>query len=141
MRANKRESNNETKRRLLDLAIYVSAGLAVVGFVFFWAESGHDDLPTKWIGLAGSTALLFGYPIYWARRQHKTTRFWLSWLGFLFVHFAIAIVILRPIPRLPLILFIPTTMGELAVINPILGKQLRPMASDTAEPLRSTRSS
>jgi len=110
--------------KVIDLIVYVAVGLAVVGFIIFWAESGHSELPTKWIGLAGSTALLFGYPVYWARTQQKTEKFWLYWLGFLVLHLAVAVLILRPLPHIPLILFVPTTMGELALINPILNKQL-----------------
>src|SRR5690242_12697480 len=111
-------------KRSAEISVEILIGLAVVFAAYLWATlAPNKEVPVKWMGLALSTAILFGYPIYWARKQHKNDRFWLYWFAFLLLHLIIAIAILRPLAQVPLILFVPTTMAELAIINPILTRQ------------------
>lgn len=74
--------------RLLDFAVYVAIGLAVV-LATYWCSLhfGRDPEPVgKWVGLAGTTLILFGYAIreHWHHRHRK--RFWLTASILFFIH-------------------------------------------------------
>jgi hypothetical protein len=113
-------------KRSAEISLEVAIGLAVVLAAYLWATlAPNREVPVRWFGLVISTLILFGYPIYWARKKVKLQTFWLYWLGFLIIHLAVFVLILHEIHQWPLVLFIWTTLAELAVINPILNKTLQ----------------
>ena len=113
-------------RRPVDITIEIAVGLAIVAGIFLSAEYFPDrDLPTKWLGLAASTAILFGYPLYWTRSVTKSARFWLYWYGFLILHLIILVPLLVAIGRWPLVWFVFTTVAEFLFIYPVFTKTLQ----------------
>jgi len=113
-------------KRSAEISIEIVVGLLVVLGAYVWATyAPNQEVPVRWLGLAISTGILFGYPIYWARRKAKPQIFWLYWTGFLAIHLAAFILILHEFHRWPLVLFVWTTLAELAVINPVLSKKLQ----------------
>jgi hypothetical protein len=112
-------------KRPIEIAIEIAVGLAVVAGAILSAEYLPDkDLPTKWFGLAASTVMLFGYPLYWARSIPKSARYWSYWSGFLILHLTILVPLLIAIGRWPLVWFVFTTMAEFLFIYPALTKTL-----------------
>lgn len=123
-------------RRPVEIGIEIAIGLAVVAGIIVSAEYFPDkDLPTKWLGLAASTAILFGYPLYWTRSVTKSARFWFYWSGFLILHLIVLVPLLIEIGRWPLIWFVFTTMAEFLFIYPNLMKTMAtPLQGHTSGP-------
>jgi hypothetical protein len=100
-----------SKRRIIDFALYIAIGLAVLGFAAVYAvravRTGENgELPVKWIGLTGETAVLFGYVGRAMRRYWRRSRFWAGFLGFFVVHSVLYIVVLMRVERFPLLNFV-----------------------------------
>jgi hypothetical protein len=84
-------------RRVRDYVIYVSIGLAIVGFGIWHADRGGGDLPEsawKWIGLAVTTPILFGYAVVEYRRDWRQARFWGIILALLMIHLGLFSIVL-----------------------------------------------
>ena len=112
-------------RRPVEIAIEVAVGLAVVAGIVLYAEYfPNGDFPAKWLGLAASTAIIFGYSLYWTRSIPKSPRFWFYWSGFLLLHLIVLVPLLIAIGRWPLVWFVFTTMVEFLFFYPILAKTL-----------------
>ena len=114
-----------SRRRVLDFIFYALAGLAVVAFALIYAvhaaRSGETGrLPLRWIGVAGATAVTFGYPVRWGRAHWRVGLFWLVLTGLLLVHLATYAVILLNVRDWPLILFAVVTPFEWLLICPAL---------------------
>jgi hypothetical protein len=113
-------------RRPAEITIEIAVGLAIVAGIFLSAEYFPDrDLPTKWLGLAASTVILFGYPLYWTRSITKAAKFWFCWSGFLLLHLTILVPLLVAIGRWPLVWFVFTTVAEFLFIYPVFTKTLQ----------------
>jgi hypothetical protein len=112
-------------KRPVEIAIEFAIGLVIVASIVLYAEYfPNKDFPAKWLGLAASTAVLFGYPLYWTRFIAKSSRFWSYWSGFLLLHLIVLVMLLNLIERWPLVWFVFTTIAEFWLIYPILTKTL-----------------
>jgi hypothetical protein len=110
--------------RVRELGLEVVVALAVVVVVFYAAvRSGlPEGMFFRWLGLAGATALAFGYPLRWSRRLWHRPRFWGAWVGLLFLHLAAYIAVLLSVSHFGFLWFAIITPAEWGVICPILDR-------------------
>jgi hypothetical protein len=112
-------------KRPLEIAIEFAVGLVIVASIVLYAEYfPNEDFPAKWLGLAASTTIVFGYSLYWTRSITKSARFWSYWSGFLLLHLIVLVTLLNSIERWPLVWFVFTTIAEFLCVFPILSKTL-----------------
>jgi hypothetical protein len=110
-------------KRLLWLLFEIGIGVLVVAGLLFWAEKNPSgEFPAKWLGLGISTLVIFGYLIYWERMHLANWRFWVYWLGFLCLHLIVIGLIVATVYRVPLVLFVLTTIMEASLIIPVFVK-------------------
>lgn len=94
--------------RARDYLIYISIGLALVGFVI-WGASHWGPVhqsAIKWIGLAGTTPILFGYALSEYRPNWHQPRFWGVVLILLAAHLGAFALILSHVDRWGLLGFV-----------------------------------
>jgi hypothetical protein len=95
-------------RRISDYLIYSGIGLAF-GLGILWAATHiHRDIPktaVKWIGLAVTTLILFGYAVADYRRYYGRLSFWATVLALLAVHVGLFILVLKHIESWGLLWF------------------------------------
>jgi hypothetical protein len=120
--AKKNATHHAGTKRLLWLLFEVGIGLIVVWIALFLAENPRFLFPVKWLGFILSTLILFGYPIYWARKELANRAFWFCWLGFLGLHLIVIGLAVHLAYRVPLVLFVIVGMAEAAWINPVFIK-------------------
>jgi len=66
---------------------------------------GSPNLPLKWLGFAGMTAIVFGYAIRACRRLWGRPKFWVL-LGFFFaVHSGLGVFLLMRVATAPWVLY------------------------------------
>lgn len=116
---------SETRRsRFLEIILEIAVGVFIVLGIYFWAtEFPGSHFPGKWIGLGASTMIIFGYPIYWTRAMRRGMKYWAYWLLLLILHGAVMVPIVGRAEQWPLVLYVFTTVGEVALIAPRLEKQ------------------
>src|SRR5690242_9881327 len=113
-------------RRPIEIGIEIAITLAIVVGLYVWATYVPEsrDIGSKWVGFFGCTTFLFGYFLYWARGKNKDRRYWGIWCGALVMHLLIFVPLLNAVKAWPLVLFSFTTLAELAVIAPLLNREL-----------------
>jgi hypothetical protein len=109
-----RDDANEGMRRMTlkrarDFAVYIAVGivfgLAIVWYGFSSDRSGTEAIG-KWVGLTGTTLILFGYAIRSHGRFISRLSFWLVILASLVVHLSVFIVILENVQRWKVVWFV-----------------------------------
>lgn len=96
--------------RIKDWLLYVAIAVLIVISVWMFAihqarTGGSPNLPLKWLGFAGTTAIVFGYAIRACRRSWNKQRFWL-FLGLFFaVHCVLGVVLLMRVATAPWVLY------------------------------------
>jgi hypothetical protein len=97
--------------------------LLVVGICYLWAtQKPSFQIPAKWVGFILCSLVLFGYPIYWGRKELSGKSFWVYWLLFLCLHAAVFVPLVARAQRVPLVLLAAIGIGEAALMNPIFIK-------------------
>jgi hypothetical protein len=110
-------------KRLLWICTEVGIGLLVVWICYFWAtQKPNFPISAKWVGFILCTLVLFGYPIYWGRKELSGKSFWVYWLLFLCLHAAVIGSFVARAHGVPLVLFAAIGIGEAALMNPIFLK-------------------
>jgi hypothetical protein len=98
-----------TLKRVRDFALYIAVGivfsLGVVWYSFTSNGSGTETIG-KWVGLTGTTLILFGYAIRTHRRFISQVSFWLVILALLVVHLSVFIVILEKVEHWKVLWFV-----------------------------------
>jgi hypothetical protein len=117
-------------RRLIDFVLYITIGLALVAFAAIYAihavrTGGKGELPLKWIGLVGETAVLFGYVGRAMRPYWRNGRFWAGFLGFFAAHSVVYIIVLLRTEQFPLLWFVFIGYLEWAALAYLLHLLLR----------------
>ncbi len=109
-------------KRLLDLLGYTVIGVCLVGAAIFYASTHRSDPApdARWLGLAGMTALTFGYPLKWYRSYWRKRLFWCTLVLLLFIHLAAYIEVLRSVDHFGLLWFAIVTPAEWSVMGPVL---------------------
>jgi len=119
-------SKRTPKTRLVDFVLYTLVGFAVVAFAAIYAlhaarTGGNGELPLKWIGLAGETAVLFGYVGRAMRAYWRHARFWAGFVGFFAAHLVACVILLLNVERFPLFWFVPIAYLEWVALAYLLG--------------------
>ena len=122
-----------TRKRLMTLAIEVLLALGLVAGVLLYAD--HGPLPwmpsAGWWMLAGMTALLFWRTIVVFRSNWPQRTFWASVAGLFVVHLLVWVILIKRIPELRPIWFIPAFAVELALFILCLNEMgFRPTGDD-----------
>jgi hypothetical protein len=118
-------------RRPVEIASEIAVGLAVVAGIFVLAiYFPGRDFPLKWLGLAATTAIIFGYSLYWTRTIPRPAIFWFYWTGFMVLHLALFVPLLIAVHQWPLIWFVFSTLVEFQIIYRFL---LRVLAKSEIE--------
>ena len=112
--------------RIKEWLLYVAIAILIVISVWMFAmhqarTGGSPNLPLKWIGFAGMSAIVFGYAIRACRRLWDKQRFWL-FLGLFFaVHSGLGVLLLTRIPTVPLLVYAVLTGPEYLLLAAYLG--------------------
>lgn len=105
-----------------DFLLYTAIGLAIVLAAVLFALHqvkihGSPDLPLKWMGFAGMSAIVFGYAIRTNRASWRKPRFWRLLAAFSLVHFSLGFAVLSRIAAVPLIVYGALTGMEYLVLS------------------------
>jgi Na+/melibiose symporter-like transporter len=97
-------------KRVRDWLLYVviaAVVFAVVGvFAIHQAKTGGSpDLPLKWLGFVGITAIIFGYAILAYRRSWGRRQLWLLLTAFFIMHSGAGVFVLTRLTTVSLILY------------------------------------
>jgi len=92
------------------LAAYVAIAVLIVPSVWMFAmhqarTGGSPNLPWKWLGFAGMTAIVFGYAIRACRQSWGKQKFWALLGRFFAVHSGLGVFVLLRVPVVPLVLY------------------------------------
>lgn len=118
-------------KRIKDWLSYLLIAFLVA--ISIWAFEMHQarnlrspDLPLKWLGFAGMTAIVFGYAIRSCRPLWREQRFWTYLSIFFAVHAALGISVLSRVHHAPLGLYAVLTGLEYLVLARYLQVLLNP---------------
>ena len=96
-------------RRVRDLALYIAIGvtfcLSVVWYSFA-SNGGGAERIGRWVGLGGTTLILFGYAITSHRRLLSELSFWLVVLPLLAVHLSVFILLIGKVEHWKVLWFV-----------------------------------
>jgi hypothetical protein len=120
-------------RRAGDFVLYAIIGILFVSgaawYGFHQARSGGSpNLPMKWIGFGGMTALVFGYLIHNNAKRWRVARFWLLLTAALITHVAVGTAALANIKTVPLLLWGPIGAMEFGALALFLAAFTHPSA-------------
>ena len=110
-------SRQSRSGKIQDWLLSVAIGVRIMALVWMFAMhqariGASPNLPLKWLGFAGMTAIIFGYAIRACRRLWGGQRLWL-FLGLFFaVHSGLGVLILMRIPTVPLLIYAVLTGPE-----------------------------
>jgi hypothetical protein len=112
--------------RIKDWLLYVAIAVLIVISVWIFAmhqarTGGSPNLPLKWLGFAGMTAIVFGYAIRACRRSWRKQKFWVLLGLFFAVHSGLGVFVLLRVPTVPLVLYAVLTGIEYVVLASYLG--------------------
>ena len=112
-----KHSQRSRSARTKDLLLYVAIGIAIVALAWVFGvhqarTGGSPNLPLKWLGFAGMTAVVFGYAIRACGRSWGKKRLWVLLGVFFAVHSGLGVWILASVPKAPLLLFAVLTGPE-----------------------------
>ena len=96
--------------RIRDLLLYTAIGALIVAALSTFAvhqarTGGSPNLPLKWLGFAGMTAIVFGNTIRGSRPLWGRQRFWLLVGLFFAMHSGLGMFVLMRVPTVPLVLY------------------------------------
>jgi hypothetical protein len=104
------------------VAIAVLITISVWMFAIHQARTGGSpNLPLKWLGFAGMTAIIFGYAIRACRRSWGKQKFWVLLGLFFAVHSGLGVFVLLRVATVPLVLYAVLTGIEYVVLASYLG--------------------
>jgi len=112
--------------RTKDWLLYVAIAVLIVVSIWMFAmhqarTGGSPNLPLKWLGFAGMTAIVFGYAIRASRQLWGKQRFWLFLGVFFAVHSGLGVFVLLRVSTVPLVVYAVLTAVEYAVLATYLG--------------------
>lgn len=113
-----------SSHRLRDLLLEILIAIAiVVGAITYAAYVPPEKwIDFRWVALAGTTAVTFGYPLRWYRRHLNRPLFWGAWVSMLSLHVAIYVVVLLRVSHFGYLWFAIITPAEWTLICPALDR-------------------
>lgn len=103
---------------LTEVAIATAFVLGLVAWAWYVPEERW--VSSKWIGFAALTAVVFGYPLNWFRREWSCKRFWMYLGILLLLHTSVGVAILCAFTRVPLMFFAAAGVPELWIVSRVL---------------------
>ena len=112
--------------RTRDMLLYVLVAILIVAAAWMFAiheanTGGSPNLPLKWLGFAGMTAVVFGYSIRACRREWRRERFWLLLSTFGAVHLFLGVFLIARASVVPLLIYAVLTGPEYVLLAAYLG--------------------
>ena len=112
--------------RIKEWLLYMAFAVLIVISVWMFAmhqarTGGSPNLPLKWLGFAGMTAIVFGYAIRACRGSWEKQEFWVLLGLFFAVHSGLGVFVLLRVPTVPLVLYAVLTGIEYVVLAACLG--------------------
>jgi hypothetical protein len=112
--------------RIKDGLLYVAIAVLIVISVWMFAmhqarTGGSPNLPLKWLGFAGMTAIVFGYAIRACRQSWGKQKFWMLLGLFFAVHSGFGALILTRVSTVSLMLYAVLTGPEYLLLAAYLG--------------------
>lgn len=119
------------RHRGWDLLAYVGIALALIAVIAIVAVHDADagisrELPLKWLGFAGLTAITFGYGVRDGIRKKAGARFWTVLAAYFVLRAGIWILILTQVEVVPLLVFALLGGPEYMLLLNVLDRFLRP---------------
>ncbi len=120
-----RQAGMDRSSTMKDLLLYIAIGVLVViaGMIFAFHQAktgGSPNLPLKWLGFAGMTAIVFGYGIRSSRRLWGKQKFWVLLSFFFAVHSSLGTFALTRVQVVPLAFYAILTPIEYVVLTAYL---------------------
>jgi hypothetical protein len=84
-------------------------------------RSISSQLPLKWLGFVGTSAIVFGYAIRANRPFLRARKFWLFLFVFFLAHLGVGVLILARADTVPLSIYAVLTTLEYALLTAYLG--------------------
>lgn len=112
-----------TLKRVRDFALYSAIALAFCLSIIWYSftnNEGGAELIGKWVGLSGTTAILFGYAIKSHRHCISLPSFWLIIMMLLAVHLSLFVVILVNVDNWKVFWFVLAYPVENVIIDTTL---------------------
>ena len=110
-----------TGKRALNFGLYIMIGLAIgIGAMVYASRSPSDEdvqLAIKWISLLAGTVIVFGLHVRKGMRSRSRSRFWLTVLGLVTIHFVIFIGVIYHWPNLKLVWLFLFMWAESAALS------------------------
>jgi hypothetical protein len=111
--------------------LYTGIGVVILVTLTIFARyeaktGGSPNLPLKWLGFGGLTAIVFGYAVRACRQFWKRQSFWWLLGGFCAAHFALGVCVLLKVQTVPMVLYALLTALEYAVLTAYLDYFLAP---------------
>ena len=127
----KRMTQQTRSGRTKEWLLYIVIAVLIVALIWMFAihqatTGGSPNLPLKWIGFAGMTAIVFGYAIRACRRWWGRQKFWALMGLFFALHSGLGVPLLLRIPVVPLFLYAVLTGIEYVILAAYLGFFLGP---------------
>jgi len=112
--------------RIKEWLLYMAFAVLIVISVWMFAmhqarTGGSPNLPLKWLGFAGMTAIVFGYAIRACRGSWGNQKFWVLLGLFFAVHSGLGVFVLLRVPTVALVLYAVLTGIEYVVLAACLG--------------------
>jgi hypothetical protein len=109
-----------------DWLLYVAIAALVVISVWMFAmhqarTGGSPNLPLKWLGIGGMTAIVFGNAIRACRRSWGKQKFWVLLGLFFAVHSGLGVLVLMRRATVPLLIYAVLTGPEYLLLAAYLG--------------------
>jgi hypothetical protein len=123
-----RELRRMTLKRARDFAVCIAVGI-IFGLAVAWygfsSKGSGAELIGRWVGLTGTTLILFGYAIRSHGRFISRLSFWLVMLALLVVHLSVFIVILGKVEHWKVLWFVlayPVDSGTVGTVGTVGGQ-------------------
>ena len=120
------KTSRSIRKRIGDLAIYLSVAVGIVMAILWFTpvngNQGEIENIWKWIGLAGTTLVLFGYAVRANWRFACRRSFWFVVTALLTIHLAVFITVLNYSKTWKVLWFVALYPFENTIIDAILAR-------------------
>jgi hypothetical protein len=118
-------------KRKWDFLAYFAIALVIVASALLYGAhqgrtGGSSELPLKWLGFAGLTAIVFGYATRTGLETKAGPKFWVLLAAVFVVRTAIWVLVLAQVEEVPLVVYALAGGPEYMLLLNVLGAFLKP---------------